>query len=864
MKRGIIILLLTASAFCARADHITGGEMYYTYAGSQGGVHLYNVTLKLFMRCNSGRQFPNPAVMSVFNRATGARVQDVNVPISNQETISLLTQDVCITNPPTVCYEVAYYHFSVSLLSSSDGYVIASEVNYRIRGINNLSAGSQVGATYTCDIPGTTYAVNNGAHFVGSDMVVVCADNYFSYSFAAEDRDNDHLVYSFCGAYMSTTGGVNGVPAGTPPYYSVPYAYPDFSESSPLGPRVSIDPSTGLITGTAPMEGIYVVTVCVSEIRNGEVIGVQRKDLQINITNCSIAAANLDDDYMLCRTTRSILLNNRSSSPLIISYDWTVYDPAGTSIFTSTSQTLNYTFPVNGTYTAQLIVNKGQACSDTDFTKIYVYPGLIPDFSISGVCITKATVFTDQTTLISGSLSSWVWDFGEPSSLTDVSNQQNASYNYPGIGNKLVRLIVTTTDGCRDTVEKTLAIIEKPPIGLAFRDTLICVNDLLPLHAAGSGIFTWSPGNNISATNIPNPVVSPPATTMYYVDLNTDGCLNRDSVLVRVVDHVTLQPMNDTTICSGDTIRLRIISDGLRYAWTPAAQLTNPAIQNPEAITPVNTSYEVTATIGGCSASTAVFVRTIPYPIVNAGRDTAICYNTLATLHGSTDGNSWSWSPASYISNASILDPVAGPPRTTTFVLSASENTRGCPKPSRDTVLVTVLPKIFPFAGNDTTIITGQPLQLQATGGDSYVWSPGYSLSGTNIANPVAVINEAADLVRYKVKVFNRIGCYDSAFISIKVFATVPSVFVPTAFTPNSDGRNDLLIPVIAGMRRMEYFNIYNRWGQLVFSTSTGNRGWDGRINGQLQNSNTYVWMVKAVDYKGKEYFSKGTVTLVR
>ncbi|PZR26210.1 MAG: hypothetical protein DI535_15335 [Citrobacter freundii] len=857
-------MLLTASSLWAWADHITGGEMYYTYSGSQNGVHLYNVTLKLFMRCNSGRQFPDPAVMSVFDKATGTRVQDIQVQISNRQTISLATQDACITNPPDVCYEVAYYHFSVSLPSSAEGYVIASEVNYRIRGISNITAGSQVGATYTCDIPGIANAVNNAAHFVGSDLVVVCADNYFSYSFAAEDQDNDRIVYSFCGAYMSTTGGVNGVPAGTPPYNPVPYAYPDFSESSPLGPKVSIDPATGLITGNAPMAGIYIVTVCATEIRNGVVIAVQRKDLQINITDCSIAAANLNDDYMLCGNTRSVTINNRSSSPLIVSYDWTIYNPAGTSIFTTNAQTLDYTFPANGTYTAQLIVNKGQACSDTDLTKIYVYPGLVPDFTVSGVCITKATVFTDHTTVVSGSVNSWTWDFGEPSTFADVSDQQHASFNYPGAGDKPVRLIVTTTDGCRDTIEKVISIIEKPPIVLAFKDTLICVNDVLPLQAGGTGIFTWSPGSFISATNISNPIVSPPVTTMYYVDLNTDGCFNRDSVLVRVVDHVSLQPMNDTTICSGDTIRLRVVSNGLRYAWTPAAQLIDPAVQNPQAITPFNTNYQVTATIGGCSANTGIFIRTVPYPVVHAGADTVICYNSLATLHGSTDGNAWSWSPSNYLSNATMLETAANPPRTTAFVLSSTENTKGCPKPSRDTVIVTVLPKIIPFAGNDTIITTGQPLQLQATGGESYVWSPGYSLSAVNIANPVAVINEAADFVRYKVNVFNSAGCVDSAFISVKVFATLPTVFVPTAFTPNNDGKNDLLIPVIAGMRRMEYFNIYNRWGQLVFSSSTGRRGWDGRINGQLQNTNTYVWMVKAVDYKGKAYFSKGMVTLIR
>ena len=67
----------------------------------------------------------------------------------------------------------------------------------------------------------------------------------------------------------------------------------------------------------------------------------------------------------------------------------------------------------------------------------------------------------------------------------------------------------------------------------------------------------------------------------------------------------------------------------------------------------------------------------------------------------------------------------------------------------------------------------------------------------------------------------------------------MPSVFPPIAFTPNNDGKNDLLVPIAAGIRHIEYFNIYNRWGQLVFTTTVNGQGWDGRINGQFQGTNT-------------------------
>ena len=224
-------------------------------------------------------------------------------------------------------------------------------------------------------------------------------------------------------------------------------------------------------------------------------------------------------------------------------------------------------------------------------------------------------------------------------------------------------MVVTDTKGCRDTVFHPVTIIDKPPIGLAFRDTLICVNDVLMLNATGSGNFNWSPPVNIINANTATPIVSPLTTITYYVDLVDQGCSNRDSVKVRVVDHVTLQAMADTTICSSDTIQLRVWSDGLKYIWSPASQLIDPFVQNPFAITYATTNYQVAAIIGGCTAYKNIKVTSIPYPVSNAGADSAICYNSPAFLHGTTDGSSWLWSPAGYLENAALLNTFAYPPR---------------------------------------------------------------------------------------------------------------------------------------------------------------------------------------------------------
>jgi gliding motility-associated-like protein len=175
-----------------------------------------------------------------------------------------------------------------------------------------------------------------------------------------------------------------------------------------------------------------------------------------------------------------------------------------------------------------------------------------------------------------------------------------------------------------------------------------------------------------------------------------------------------------------------------------------------------------------------------------------------------------------------------------------------------------VLPKINAFAGNDTAIVVGQQLQFNASGGVRYQWIPGTNLSNTTISNPVATYTGNFDSIRYQLLVYNEADCVDSAYITVKVFRTNPSVFVPSAFTPNGDGVNDVIRPIAVGVTQIQYFRIYNRWGELIFSTTQSGQGWNGKINGKNQGTGVYVWIVKAVDFTGKEIVEKGTVTLIR
>lgn len=332
---------------------------------------------------------------------------------------------------------------------------------------------------------------------------------------------------------------------------------------------------------------------------------------------------------------------------------------------------------------------------------------------------------------------------------------------------------------------------------------------------------------------------------------------------MNVIDAVTLKVAEDTAMCYSDSIRLRVLSDALQYSWTPALDINDASLKQPMVSPASNRTYKVTGSVGKCSATDSINIIVSPYPYVNAGKDTTICFGDKVQLHGDVLSTTFTWSPTTSMINSNTLTPTAGITKDTYFILTA-KGYEQCPKSKTDSVLVTVRPRVNAFAGNDTTVTVGEPLQLHGIGGEQYAWSPGIFLNNTGIANPTAIFSNNVDLVKYRLTVTTAEGCKGTDDISIVVFKTGPQIFVPDAFTPNGDSKNETLYPVIVGMRTLEYFRVYNRYGQLLFSTREQNKGWDGRFGGKEQPSGTYVYMVQAVNYKGESVSKKGAVVLIR
>ena len=187
-----------------------------------------------------------------------------------------------------------------------------------------------------------------------------------------------------------------------------------------------------------------------------------------------------------------------------------------------------------------------------------------------------------------------------------------------------------------------------------------------------------------------------------------------------------------------------------------------------------------------------------------------------------------------------------------------------------------MLPPVYAFAGNDTNAVLNTPHQLTVTGagtGGTYSWvyPYGVTLSDDFAANPTAIFipvpepgtyHPDTNYYRLSVTATNAAGCKATDTIKINVFIG-PTCYVPNAFSPNADGNNDIFRAVPVGIN-IEYFRVFNRYGEVVYETSRFLTGWDGMYKGKPQPVGAYVWVFKGKDRKGREIVNKGTVMLVR
>jgi gliding motility-associated-like protein len=337
-------------------------------------------------------------------------------------------------------------------------------------------------------------------------------------------------------------------------------------------------------------------------------------------------------------------------------------------------------------------------------------------------------------------------------------------------------------------------------------------------------------------------------------------------VTVALTNTLTFSKGADPTICEGSPAQLTVTSNATQYNWTPATGLSSTTIANPVATPAVTTTYTVKATLGVCSTTGNITVNVNPAPIADAGPLQDICFGQDAQLSGS-GGVQYQWAPPIYLSDPTIASPqVIKPAQTTTYRLTVTD-ANGCKSLVPGTVLVNVVPPIKVFVSpKDTIVAEGDSIRLLATSiGTGYTWTNGSTLSNPNIPNPVAFMpaGSLGNVYTYKVTASTSAGCTGEATITLRVYKG-PEIYMVSAFTPNGDGKNEKFVPIPVGVKKLNFYRVFDRGGRMLFSTTTLNEGWDGTYREIPQPPAVYVWIVEGVGSDNKVIFKKGTVTLIR
>lgn len=390
-------------------------------------------------------------------------------------------------------------------------------------------------------------------------------------------------------------------------------------------------------------------------------------------------------------------------------------------------------------------------------------------------------------------------------------------------------------------------------------------NDLTSVSTTGIKFWRWDFGDG-SNSSLKNPSHTYPSSGIYSVKLvviDSNGFADSITKNVSVGNYKFVKANNDTIICissSGSKVQL-FASGGATYSWSPTAGLDNPFVSNPIATMTASTSYVVTATdINGCVDKDTVNITLKPdsIKVVATPKNIIGCLGSK-TKFSALGTNSFKWIPSTGLDNDTIPNPELSISGIKTYVVIGT-NSNGCS--STDTVYVTAhpLPKLTINNDHISADCINKTVMLTVSGAEQYEWKPKIYCekpfeATTIVKPPVTTV--------FTVKGINSFGCMSEDTVTVFVENNVV-VRVPNAFTPNGDGINETIKPIIVCNFTLGEFSIYNRWGQRVYSTTSMNRGWDGTFEGIPCNLGVYHYMLKGKDGNNEDVLLKGDITLVR
>ncbi|MGD0711816.1 MAG: PKD domain-containing protein, partial [Bacteroidales bacterium] len=540
-----------------------------------------------------------------------------------------------------------------------------------------------------------------------------------------------------------------------------------------------------------------------------------------------------------------------------VNYSWTFGD-GGTSTLTNPS----HTYTGAGVYNVTLIISDTGSCNSSDtISKQFVILSnstdtLPPKYICSGSNVQIGLLPQPDTSL------TYHW--------TPPLNLSNDTISNP-IANPLIStnyVLVISNGLCTDTILQSVGVgnltVNAGP------DTTICPGSSVILSATsigGATSYIWSTTSDFHDTlNYPltnnSASVTPAVPSTYYIQVSNQYCTKIDSVhvnfvILRISPSLLIEPS-----CAGSCDGQIIVSTS--GGTSPYSYIWSTGNTGDTLVNICSGNYYVTVSDSkGCKKMDTLTLNSPDTLKINVTHLNVICYDSChgaaeASAYGGTPSYTYQWNNGDTGNTAIYLCPGI-------YYVTATDN-HLCK--AVDTVVISssaaIPPSIYTYADN-TTIYVPQSTGLHTTvvPGYTYSWSPPTGLNNPDIANPVA---NPTTTTTYIVTVKDQYGCTLMDTITIyvlEVSCNESDIFVPNAFTPNGDNKNDILY-VRSNILKSIYFVIYDRWGEKVFETYDQSTGWNGTFKGKACDPGVFDYYMKATCINDKEFIKKGNITLIR
>jgi gliding motility-associated-like protein len=783
-----LFLILNCCPQSIYATHIVGGEMNYRCLGND----QYEVSLTIFRDCDTGVPwFDGPASIGVFDGQTNVLIANQLVNLNNaiNDTLDIYLPDSCLIVPNNVCIHTTTYTDTIILPFSLGGYTLAYQRCCRNQDIANIIDPSSAGATYWTYIsPAALQACNNSAVFNEWPRVYLCSGVPIAFDHSATDIDGDSIVYELCDpSDGASPGSPIPQPPNVPPYQTILWQSP-YSLTNVLGgpDPLTIDPVTGLLTGTPQNLGVFLVGVCLKEYRNGTLISVTRRDFQHVVGTCERqTVADFDTTGLQCNKNLIYPFDN-NSQVVTGTYSW-LFGGLGTS------QAINptFTFPDTGTYAITLIAGIGSPCIDTFTVDMdveiralelsliapqVVCQGdtvlLVATDAYEGYSDSTSFAWTPAASIIRGQGTDSVW----------VVVTQNTQFQVDGINNY-------------DCASSAIANISVRQVSAAFIASSTPCNTALIMQFQNQSTsnpvnnnYQWQ-FDNLGFATATDPFFVFPDTGTYTVTLIAGaGSFCPDTISRTVLVQLTameLQPIPDITACKGDSIRIKAIdiykdySTSVTYVWTPNSSIeTGQGTDSVLIVADNSVQIQVSGQNNyGCPSTLNFNIDVIDikadFDTINLACNTSLAIPFTNNSTSSLGGSNYLWD-FDNLATSTLSNPIYTFPDTGNYTISliAGLNTL-CP----DTLLLDLY---LPLYGVDLTPILPQ----DACVGDSvwlsvedllerysdsieYVWSPAAQIISGQGTDSVLIIPTSTTTI--SVNALNSHFCRDTVVATINV-----------------------------------------------------------------------------------------------